>query len=453
MRPFLLCAAALLCAACSSFEEPLPPSGRFYFPTGIAFVRSPPGSATDDGMLYVATSNFDKRYGAGKVTAIDLAALRTASPGLPALAGSAGGGAVNLEDLSGAISDEVTIQSFAGEMTSYLLPDGGTRLFVPTRAEGSLLHSIDTVGGTLECVAGQGAKDCRQGSVSLSNWDPSERVAKPRAQEPIGVGISAQGDVFVSHIQPADNPIGSGQEFESYLVRLHADNPQVINAASFTSIGSGGSNSVAVGKRYAYVTGRFNSPPLRLVDTRRATDNVLISNLEGTPFMSESYNALDQRGVVLSSDERRVYMATRLPDSLVVMDIDGPEREFPSLKVANAVAAPEGPNLIQLIERPGRGALVLMTCTAAGVLAIFDEDLGSIVAQVPAVGFQPYGLAVDRRGNAARVFVSNFGDGTVAVVDINDLLRPYEAHLVGRLGAPQTCIVRERDASCKEVAP
>ncbi len=460
MRPSILCAAALLFAACSTYEEKAPPAGRFYYPTGIAHVRSSAASPSEDGYLYVATSNFDKRFAYGKVTALQLSALRGASTPLPALGAGADPGAglpaaVKIEDLTGAISDEVVIQSFAGEMAAFAEPDGGTRLFLPTRSEGSRLHAIDAVDGTLTCVPGGDGKDCRPSAPSLTEWDPGNRVAKPRAAEPMGVAVSPAGDVFVAHIQPADNPTGTGENFESYVVHLRADDPTGISADSFTSIGQGsntGSNSVAVGKRYAYLTGRFNSPTIRLVDTR-VPQRVIYTSVSGSVLVSDTFNALDTRGIAVASDERRIYLATRVPDSLVVLDVDDPEGDFPTIRVVSAVAAPEAPNALALLERPGRGALVLMTCTSAGVLAVFDEDVGALVAQVPAVGSQPYGLTVDRRGNAARVFVSNFGDGSVAVVDIDDLNRPQRARMVARLGALQTCVVRPQDPTCQGVTP
>ena len=46
------------------------------------------------------------------------------------------------------------------------------------------------------------------------------------------------------------------------------------------------------------------------------------------------------------------------------------------------------------------------------------------------------------RGNAARVFVSNFGDGRISVIDLPDLGRPQGARLVAHLGPQQLCLTR-----------
>jgi hypothetical protein len=48
-----------------------------------------------------------------------------------------------------------------------------------------------------------------------------------------------------------------------------------------------------------------------------------------------------------------------------------------------------------------------------------------------------------------RVFVSNFTDGRVAMIDVVDLTRPQDARIVGYLGAAQTCVTRNfSDTSC-----
>ena len=85
---------------------------------------------------------------------------------------------------------------------------------------------------------------------------------------------------------------------------------------------------------------------------------------------------------------------------------------------------------------------MVATSSTAGVVSIYDDDLGRLAAQIIGVGSQPFGLAVQRteytRGGrmieAVRLFVSNFADGRIAVIDVPDLGRPNEAWLIGYLG-------------------
>ena len=119
------------------------------------------------------------------------------------------------------------------------------------------------------------------------------------------------------------------------------------------------------------------------------------------------------------------------------------------LAVEHAVPLPEGADLVTVIPRAGRSDLVAIACSTAGVLAFYDDDVGDLVAQVSGVGLQPYAIAVDLKdATGARLYVSNFTDGRVAVVDIPDLNEPKTAQIVAFLGQTQLCLTRgARDTS------
>jgi hypothetical protein len=109
---------------------------------------------------------------------------------------------------------------------------------------------------------------------------------------------------------------------------------------------------------------------------------------------------------------------------------------------------------VKVLPRAGRGDLVAITCTGAGVLAIYDDDAGDLVAQVGALGLQPFGVDADFRGDGVRLFVSAFSDGRVAVVEVPDLARPQGARLVAHIGRQQLCLTRSATtAGCTEEAP
>jgi hypothetical protein len=92
---------------------------------------------------------------------------------------------------------------------------------------------------------------------------------------------------------------------------------------------------------------------------------------------------------------------------------------------------------------------VFVTCSGGGALAIYDEDVGDLVAQVGQVGLQPFGLAIDQRGAGVRVFVGDFNDGRIAVIDVPDLNVPQDARLVAHVGVEQLCVVKPtQTANC-----
>jgi hypothetical protein len=444
MRPLFLVPALVLLACTPQGSQRLPPTDSLYFPTGIAFAPGNPGSP---GVVYVASANFDRRFDFGTVTAIDLSKIPETE--LPALGASTEGNPRAIFDLRLTAENQVLVQSFTGEMGGFQVPGGPFRLFVPSRSEGSFVHMVDAVGGQLSCTApyvGPSAQDCSSGGLSTISLQ-NTATGKPRAPEPYGVTVTRDGQVWLTHVRGADSPVGSGTNIEGYVVTLDAANP-TIDADNFTLIGStGGTNSIAVGQRYAFVTGRYTNPRgamIRIIDRQR---RVPLLN----PQLESVYQVLEARGVGITSDERRLFVAGRSPDTLVVIELRDTLTDLPKLTVVRGVPLPAGSNGLKIIERAGRGPLVIVTSSLGNVVSVYDDDLGQLVAQVSDVGSQPFGLDVQTRTEAdgttrARIFVSTFGDDRVAVLDMPDVNDPQKTYVVARLGLPRFCLFdRNRD--------
>lgn len=485
MRPVPLIAAVLLVASACSPDAPIdvPLVDRFYFPTGVAHVSSEGGP----GILYVASSNFDKRYDRGQVTAVDLNALEWPDPGAAGLdlkspwyltPGGASGPLpqrpVELTNLGIDESQRVLISPFAGMMDHFRLSDGRTRLFVPSRSEQDFFFGIDAEGARLTCARGGGSDCVSDEAMSLTadaiNQTEGFVDGKPRAPEPFGVAVRQRcdvvppaganwscvpGQVYVTHMQPADSPLDSTDNRESYTVQLNAEE-LTLAPSSFIPIGVSPSFMVAVGQRYAYVTGRAFSqnqapPTLRLVERALdGTPRVLASELQ------QDFKLFDARSIALSADEKRIFLVGRAPDVLLTITQENPLADRPRVQLTGAVPLPQGPNDLKAIDRgPGRGVLLAITSSTAGTLAIYDDETGQLVTVVEGVGAQPFGIAVQRPAGAqgARLFVTNFGDGRVAVVDIPDVNQPHTAVIAAHLGEKQVCLTEEQGApSCEEVA-
>jgi hypothetical protein len=433
-----------------------PPAGNFYFPTGIVYSDS---SSSQKGVLYVANSNFDRRYTSGSVIAVALDGVGGGGTPLPTIGtANAGGVPLSITNLGSGIS-QVYIQSFAGEMTRYPKDGENMRLFVPARGDLNPLHVINATGPTLQCL--DGSPDCTRSSPSLSTFEFVGN-GKPRSEQPLGVGVGTMGNVMegrvaVTQLQETDSPILSGNDLESYLAVVTATTvpPFTVTPDNFISLGffvdgnARTTNSVAVGQRFAYATERF-----------RDADGAFLIVVDGVtphPFqdsgLQSSFRTLEARGVALNADESRLYIASRTPDSLVVLGILNPTTVFPTLRLIATVPLPLGPSEVAVIPRSGRGNLVAITSSTAGMVSIYDEDLGIVTAQLAGVGVQPFGLAVQTAAQAARLFVTSFGDSRVAVIDIPDVNRPQQVQLVAFLGAPQTCLVEETDTSCLGTTP
>jgi hypothetical protein len=444
MRPFVLTSFVLL-AACNptGFVRP-PPSGVFYYPTGLALSGDPASR-----VLYVAGSNFDKRYDSGMLTAVRLADL-----GLPAFNEGVTSPRV-LTDLKLGDRSERYIDSFAGPIAQFPV-NGKLRLFVPTRSEGDRLVILDATGTSLDCV---GVNDdegddqrCFGVSPSLSEFQNQKLEdfpnGKPSAPAPVGIGISLEGDVYVAHQEASVSPPRTSANAEAFLVELKAGDP-VVQTSSYVSIADvadgsfeGTSSSVAVGERYVFVNGRGASfaETVRLID--RTTHAV------GFPRVQTSYNILESRGLALSSSGSRLYVLGRFPDTLLEVAIDGPTTSAPRLTVVRAVPLPEGPTDLMVVPRTGRGDLVFISSPNANRIAIYDQDLGKIANEVIGLGEQPFGMTYERIGNGLRLYTTAFGSSQVYVTDFPDVGVPGMARVVAKIGTPLDCTLRRTTEGC-----
>jgi hypothetical protein len=464
-----LFSVVVLLAGCKPpvFQSP-PPLDRLYFPAGVSHV-----SFQKAGVLVVADANFDKRFSSGSLVAIDLNTVD-----LPPLGGDLdANGAVaprSLTNLNLGERNRVFISSFAGEMAALQMNDVRHRFYVPTRSEGMKLNaaelSISSGSPVLKCHPASDSNDCSLSAPSLSpNAFEQSAEGVPRAPAPYGAAVAPrrcstkadcvtsnatcvlsrcitsegapEADVLVTHLSQADSPFASQQNFRGYLVKLDSETLDV-NLNSFLGMGAGASNSVAPGARWNYVSGRFN-PAI-------AAPNVLrLVASEGTVITSgiETYFGIaDTRGLALSPDETRLYLAARVPDVLMIMGISEPLSDLPLVTPIRTVSIPSQATEVKVIPRAGKSPLVAITCTGADVLAIYDDEAGRVVAQIP-VGNQPFGLGIQLSQSAARIFVSNFGDGRISVIDIPDLNKPQNARTVAWLGTKQNCLTQGQAAA------
>ena len=130
--------------------------------------------------------------------------------------------------------------------------------------------------------------------------------------------------------------------------------------------------------------------------------------------------------------------------------------QVPTFTLVRSVPLPAGPNDVQLINRPGRAPLVVVSCSVDGSLAFYDDNLGQIAALIPGVGAVPFAIAIDQRGDWARIYVSNFGDGRVAVIDVPLTTSAADGRLsprlVAHIGPKQYCLLATDDRNCVDPA-
>lgn len=444
-----------------------PPLERLYFPAGLAHLKVP---GRTNGVLVVANANANKLYQAGSVVALDLDTMSE----LPPMGGLAEG-LVNIQELGLHERQSALIASFAsGVHMVEVEPGARWRVYVPTRSERNRIYQLELTfedgAPVLSCVGAEG-QNCLDTGLSLTPREfEFSSSGIPRAPQPYAITSQVRActsaaqccpadapdcgracaagacvgrdslplaDLWVTHAQQADSPNGSGLNLRSYVVHVESDDFDV-NELSFVPIGFGATNSAVAYGSWVYLSGRIVSPSPNLLRMVSSDATTLISS-----GLESAYRVSDARSLVLSSNKKRFYMVGRAPDSLLVTNLYNADSSLPSVAFARAVPLIDAANEAQVISRAGRGDLVAITGSAinAGTLAIYDDDVGEVVAVINGIGSQPAYIALDHRGSSARLYLSNFLDGRIAIVDIPDLARPQSARLVGHLGRQQACLV------------
>jgi len=145
----------------------------------------------------------------------------------------------------------------------------------------------------------------------------------------------------------------------------------------------------------------------------------------------------EARGMAPSSDGQRLFVTTRSPDGLLIVDISrDPATGLVRNRVVGFTLLPSGTDEVLAIPRPGKRDLVAVSCTTANAVAFYDDELGDATGLVEGIQ-EPFGLArtaLAGNPNGARLFVASFGNDTVDVIDIVDLGRARTAALVGHMG-------------------
>src|SRR5262249_9509345 len=181
--------------------------------------------------------------------------------------------------------------------------------------------------------------------------------------------------------------------------------------------------------------------------------------LTAFPLIQSVWASIDARGLALHPSGQRLYLVTDNPPTLLVLDIDNFQSQglAPAFTLVRGVPLPAGPNDIQVIPRARGSPLVGVGCAIDGAVVVYDDDLGQIAALVPGVGAVPFALAVDRRGDVARIYVSNFGDGRVAVIDVpvpgGSAVTTLAPRIVGHIGLKQYCLLQTDDRNCVAPSP
>jgi hypothetical protein len=453
VRYFLKLLPALALAAAACGEGPrstAAPLDRFTYPTGLALVPvTPPNAASPKNALVVVSSNFDLRFDqneGGSVIAVD----PDASNGdVLAVLGAVRIGSFGGE--AGIVSPAPLVVPTGAAPVPAPCPGwpGPAQVLVPVRNANVLYRlDLDAAGG-LSCGAG-----CRNG-------------LSPDTADAYGVQVvcrsGATPEAFVSHLRTVDSRlVMSRVDLNSGALSTF---PPLVRTQSPAQ-----SFAFDAARDRLFITGRFGTldfAPLRWLDLGAPVEAVQETNF------GVIVRGSDLRGIALSSDGTRAYLAMRIFDrdlatsvtgrpldsagALAVIDLTPGAGGAPANSLVRLLPVGLGPTDVEVLPRgDGRRDVVAVSSGDEGTVTFYDDDSGAIALVLDRLregvdtlasgesfttsrtfGKQALGLASEpatvngRLGR--RLYVGSFDRGFIRVVDV-DVSGTVSAAAVKRFG-------------------
>jgi YVTN family beta-propeller protein len=443
----LLLALGLAAVGCTaSSEEVRPPAEGLFFPTGAAV-------SPDDSHLFVTNANSELRYDSGTVSVLAIDAIDAVANDwvtsqvvppdcrqdgeftetLVCEAGVLLGSTSTIGVRIGNFASDLAIQDIsAGSGT------GALRLFVPTRGDPSIAW-IDWDGSRLSCTTGtEGYSLCDEDHrLSFVNND-ADSFGIP--EEPFGVFADTGGQfAMVTHLTTG----------AVTLIDSPVDGPAVI-----TDIDRGVFQpDPSTGLRGA--TGIVGRTPDQANDIiyvgSRSEDRVQTFTVGrpangANPFLVQggwffldavgSNNGMskDTRGMAFSGDGSRLYLVNRRPPSLQIYDTSMGPTGTPRNEPIGATDLCRQASTVTVVPDIGDGERVYVTCFQDGQVYIIDPRGEGHIEDIVTVGRGPYSVVA--APTSRKVFVTNFLEDTVAVIDIAPG-SPRRNRVVLRIGEPR----------------
>lgn len=458
---------AVLIAGCTASDADVrPPDNQLFFPTGLAV-------APDESVLFAASSNSELRYDSGTVLVFDLAAIKAQVTDWNTndKAGLCSQDPDHPESLicdespfvmpaagirTGNFATEIAMQSF-GDTSKY-------RLFVPTRGDPSVAWAdYDVAGQKLSCSSDTATfaqcDDAHRLEVALQDLDNTHLN-----DEPFGVfadydPATQDGFAVISHqtngaISLIDAPRDGTVQITDVKYNLFNIDPLTgIRGATGVAGRPGATPSsdiIYVSSRtdarvQTLTIGRPHNAPPPPTPPPPALPYLMTSNfltLDQVGVNPQTGNGLDSRGLKFSDDGNRMYLVTRAPPVLQLYDTSLAVNGFPNNQLVGASDICRDASTIGILNFDKVGVSLgepineraYVTCFDDGVVYVIDPNGTTDVEDIIQVGRGPFAIAVSTQKQL--VFVSNFSEDTIAVIDV-DPTSPRRNRVVLRIGTPK----------------
>lgn len=421
---FRMLAAVLLLSGCpATSDEVRPPRDQFYFPTGMDI-------SPDQEFLFVANANSDLRYDSGTALAVSLDRVDNlvedwlSSGRVPE--GREDDCAVDLmvpytltcdEEFSIVSDSAVRIGNFATDLrVQDLEGDTDLRIFLAVRGDPSLTW-LDWDGDALSCSDSSGFSECDDDHRLTQLRDDSD--LPNLSDEPFNIYVdSVNGYALVTHLTSGAITLADAP------TRLDPDDPPVLADAlgglfapdPVTGIrgatGAAGRLPGTDGDRI-YITSRSEARVQTMLVERPPGGYPVLVPAEHF-FLDKVTPSTDGRGITFSPDGSRAYIVNREPPMLHIIDTSLDEFGAPKNEFLTGVELCQQASNLTLADT-GLGERIYVACFRNGQIWSIDPR-GAVVDAIIDVGRGPH--AVVASADRQRLYVSNFLEDTVAVIDL-----------------------------------
>ncbi len=436
--------AAVGCTASS--EEVRPPADILYFPTGAAV-------APDDSHLFVTNANSELRYDSGTVSVLSLAAVDAvandwvSADTVPANCRQDGeftetliceasvllGPTSTIGVRIGNFASDLSIQDISGNGTA-----GALRLFIPTRGDPSIAWA-DWDGSRLSCGTGtEGYALCDEDHrLSFVNND-ADNIGIP--EEPFGVFADTGGQfAMVTHLTSGavtliDSPVTGPARITDIDRGVFQPDPNTGLRGATGIVGRTPDQENDI----VYVGSR-SEDRVQTFTVERPVNGADPFLIQGGWFFLDAVGnnngmSKDTRGMAFSGDGSRLYLVNRRPPSLQIYDTSMSVTGTPRNEPVGATDLCRQASTVTVVPDIGDGERVYVTCFQDGQVYIIDPRGEGRIEDIVTVGRGPYSVVAS--ASRRKVFVTNFLEDTIAVIDIAPG-SPLRNRVVLRIGEPR----------------
>jgi len=441
--------SAAIAGCTASADDVHPPRDQMFFPTGLAI-------SPNERALFVANANSDQRYDSGSIGVINVETVeamitgweaRTKDYNLPA------GCSIDPDHRETLVCDEaqffdsdagVRIGNFASDLAVQRYnktDDDSVRLFVPTRGDPSIAWA-DYIANRLTCTTTSDAFalcDDAHRLVSLQNNPDLDSLAS----EPFSVfADSVNGFAMVTHMLTGSVTLIRSQpgQPDDRVAIVDARHQQfAVNSNLVSSASSIAGRITSTGEDIVYV-GSTTEHRIQTY-TVGMRDNAAAFLLPGNYFfldaVGQSSGSSSTQALQFSAGGDQLYLVNRLPPSLQIYDTSTGPTGVPRNALQGASDICQQASKLTLVGSGDRER-AYVTCFQDGQIYVVDPRGSSQVEDVISVGRGPYGVAAKTGAltdGKPRLFVSNFFEDTVAVIDLAD--GANHNRVVLRIGKPK----------------